>query len=90
MTLREAAEGIGINFAFLSQIESGSKFPSAETMEALAIFYGEDISKLKELVQQQKAYNALNDDSETLKIARSLMGADQEQIKKIKEILGVS
>lgn len=49
MTIKEAAQGIGIASAYLSEIENNKKKPTLKKLEEFSLFYDMPLSKIMEI-----------------------------------------
>lgn len=90
LTLRDAAPSIGISAMFLSELESGAKLPSQETLSRIAEFYMVDKEELEVLIIKQKIFRDLAEDSsddQRIQAARTILTVDNEMLSKIMQIL---
>lgn len=89
-TLREAASQIGLSAMFLSELESGAKFPSPEKLQNIAEFYLVKKEELETLVTKQKVIRELEEDpcdDQRLQAARTILSVDNDMLSRIVRIL---
>ncbi|MBI9094165.1 MAG: helix-turn-helix transcriptional regulator [Sphaerochaeta sp.] len=90
LTLREASSQIGLSAMFLSELESGAKFPSPEKLQNIAEFYHVKKEELETLITKQKIFRELEEnpgDDQRLQAARTILSVDNEMLSSIVRIL---
>lgn len=79
--LREAARGIGISYTFLSEVESGRKYPSPETLSKMCRFYELDyVEMCNELKFCRPGYGS---SPIRLAVIRRVMTLTDDQLAKV-------
>lgn len=83
-SLRGAAKEMEISAMYLSEIESGKKIPSGQTLRKIADYYQENYIKL---VQLSNASAENKQETSAWSVARMVAGLSEENIKKVYEYI---
>lgn len=92
LKLRQVAPEIGVSMMFLSELESGAKYPTAERLDALARFYEVEVGMLASLVARQRTSNEASKGPEgdiQLEAARRVLDMDEAQVGALLDWLDV-
>ena len=87
LSLREVANSIGIDTSLLGKIERNERQATKEQVKLIAAYYQLDEKKLiKELISDQFAYKALEEEGEALQILKEAEQKVKYRINKDKSI----